>query len=95
MKVITKLGLVLLAMAISSSVLWAQSSVADFGSKEQLNTFASENQFELQLKGPKTLYVPENVDATWDDPDVSVTWKSQSRANGFNGIMALMMEAWG
>ena len=76
MKVITKLGLVLLAMMISSSVLWAQSSVADIGSTKQLPTFASENQFEIQLKSPKTLYVPENVVAVYEDPDVSVTWNA-------------------
>jgi hypothetical protein len=52
MKVFTKLGFVLLAVLITSSVLWAQSSIYDLGPKKATNPIASEAMFDLQFDWP-------------------------------------------
>ncbi|MCD4695968.1 MAG: carboxypeptidase regulatory-like domain-containing protein, partial [Bacteroidales bacterium] len=52
MKVFTKLGLALLTVFISASVLWAQSSIYELAPKKPTAPIASEALFDLQFEWP-------------------------------------------
>jgi hypothetical protein len=52
MKVFTKLGIAFLVMMISSSMLWAQSSIYDLGPKKATSPIVSDAQFDLQFDWP-------------------------------------------